>query len=130
MRRCIKLAGIATQNGESPVGSIIVLDDKIIGEGIEAVKQHNDITYHAEIEAIRNASNHLGHRNLAGCTLYTTNEPCIMCSYVIRQTGISIVVMGMLTGDTGGYSSALPVLKDKTISKWAAPPEIIIYNGS
>ena len=126
MQRCIQLGSIAEERGESPVGSIILLEGKIIGEGIEAVKQHNDITYHAEIEAIRNASNHLGHRNLAGCILYTTHEPCIMCSYVIRQTGINTVVIAVLTGDTGGYSSALPVLKDTTVVKWAAPPEVII----
>ena len=129
MQKCIKLAKIARQRGESPVGSIIVLDGEIIGQGIEGVKSHNDITYHAEVEAIRDASSYLGHRNLSACTLYTSHEPCIMCSYIIRQTGISIVVIGELTGDTGGYSSALPVLKDVTVQKWAVPPEILIYPG-
>lgn len=127
MKKCMKLAKIAGQNGESPVGSIIVLDGEIIGQGMDGVDFHNDITYHAEIEAIRNASSFLGHRDLAGCTLYTTHEPCIMCSYIIRQTGISTVVIGELTGDTGGYSSALPVLKDETVQKWGKPPEIILF---
>jgi len=126
MQQCEELALVAKERGESPVGSIVVLNGEMIGEGIEAVKVNNDITFHAEIEAIRRASGFLGHRNLAGCILYTTHEPCIMCSYVIRQTRISTVVMKNLTGDTGGYSSKLPVLLDTNVEKWGEPPVTIV----
>ena len=62
MLKCIELANIAKQRGESPVGSVVVKDGEIIGEGIEGGKTNKDITYHAEIEAIRNATKLLHHR--------------------------------------------------------------------
>lgn len=125
MQQCIELGIIARQRRESPVGSILVLGDKIIGRGIEGGKSHLDITFHAEIEAIRQGSAHLGSQDLSGCVLYTTHEPCIMCSYVIRHTKINTVVIGLATGDTGGVSSKYPVLLDKTIGKWSDPPVLV-----
>ena len=125
MRKCISLALVAKENGESPVGSLIVQNGKIISEGIESGKTHNDITYHAEIEAVRHAVKFLQSNNLSDCMLYTTHEPCIMCSYVIRHYKINSVIAGLTTGEIGGYSSGLPVLLDTTISKWGKPPAII-----
>lgn len=127
MKRCAQLAAFAKERGDSPVGSVIVLDNVIIAEGIEGNKTYNDITFHAEIEAIRNAVKHFNSQDLSGCTLYTTHEPCIMCSYVIRHTKISTVVIGLLTGETGGYSSKYPILTDTTIHTWATPPIIIEF---
>ena len=86
MRRCIELAKIAKERGESPVGSVIVKNGQIIGEGIEGGRMHKDITFHAEIEAARNAIAMLGTTNLSGCYMVTTHEPCIMCSYIINNT--------------------------------------------
>ncbi|MDD3458662.1 MAG: nucleoside deaminase [Weeksellaceae bacterium] len=125
MQKCIELARISKNRGESPVGSVVVKDGKIIGEGIESVHARNDFSFHAEIEAIRDASQHIGHCDLSGCTLFTTHEPCIMCSYIIRQTRIGRVVFGLSTGDIGGYHSELAVLKDKSVKKWNQPPEVI-----
>ncbi|GAB3517477.1 nucleoside deaminase [Emticicia fontis] len=125
MKVCIDLAKIARQRGESPVGSIIVQNGLVIGRGIEGGKAHQDITYHAEIEAIRHATKYLGKQDLSDCVLYTTHEPCIMCSYMIRHTKIPLVVMGLRTGEIGGFSSALPLLIDTTITKWAEPPVIV-----
>jgi len=125
MRRCIELAKIAKLRGDSPVGSIIVKDGQVVAEGIEGVKTHKDVTFHAEIEAVRNATARLGTADLSDCFMVTTHEPCIMCSYVIRHHKIALVVVGVATGEIGGYSSALPVLLDRTISRWSAPPEII-----
>lgn len=122
---CIDLAKIAGERGDSPVGSIVVQNGVIIGEGIEGGKTHQDITFHAEIEAIRKATKHLGKQDLSGCTLYTTHEPCIMCSYMIRHTKIALVVSGITTGETGGFSSKFPILSDPGIQKWASPPAII-----
>lgn len=126
MRRCIELSEIARQRGDSPVGSVLVQDGKIIAEGIEGGKTHRDITYHAEIEAIRQATEKLNSQDLSACTMYTTHEPCIMCSYVIRHTRISRIVMAVTTGDIGGSSSAYPLLTDTTIKKWGPPPELIM----
>lgn len=125
MRRCIELAKIAKQRGDSPVGSIIVKAGQIVGEGIEGGKTQQDITFHAEIEAVRNARATLGTSDLSDCLMVTTHEPCIMCSYVIRHHKIGLIIVGMTTGEIGGYSSALPVLTDRTIAKWTAPPNII-----
>lgn len=125
MRLCIDLAKIAKQRGESPVGSIVVQNGVVIGEGIEGGKAHQDITYHAEIEAIRHATRHLGKQDLSDCVLYTTHEPCIMCSYMIRHTKIPLIVTALTTGDIGGFSSKLPLLLDTTIKKWSAPPSLI-----
>ena len=125
MRRCIELAKIAKQRGDSPVGSIIGKDGQIIAEGIEGGKTHKDITYHAEIEAIRNAIVTLGKTDLSDCFIVTTHEPCIMCSYVIRHHKIGLIIVDMTTGEIGGYSSILPVLLDRTISQWTTPPKII-----
>lgn len=125
MRKCISLAKIAKDRGDSPVGSILIQDDKIISEGIEGGKTHKDITFHAEIEAIRNATKTLGKTDLSDCIMITTHEPCIMCSYVIRHHKIKLVIVGISTGEIGGYSSALPLLLDKTITKWTDPPKVI-----
>jgi len=125
MKKCIALALIAKERGDSPVGSLVVQNGEIIGEGIEGGKAHKDITFHAEIEAIRHATKLLQTDNLSNCILYTTHEPCIMCSYVIRHYKISCIIVGIATGELGGYSSKHPLLKDRTIKKWGDPPTII-----
>lgn len=125
MNRCIDLAIIARKRGDSPVGSVIVQDGEIIAEGIEGGKTHKDITYHAEIEAIRNARKKLKTADLSDCTLVTTHEPCIMCSYVIRHHVIKLLLVGLKTGEISGYSSSYPILLDKTIERWSEPPEIV-----
>lgn len=125
MTRCIGLAKIAKARGDSPVGSLVVLNGKIIGEGVEGGKTQKDITYHSEIEAIRQAIKTNNTTDLSGCDLYTTHEPCIMCSYVIRHHKIANIIFGIFTGEIGGYSSIYPVLLDQSIKKWDAPPHLI-----
>lgn len=125
MRKCLALAQIAKARGDSPVGSILVRNQKIVAEGIEGGKTYQDITYHAEIEAIRNARIALEKTDLSDCILVTTHEPCIMCSYVIRHHKIKLIIVGLSTGEIGGYSSALPLLLDRSISKWDEPPRIV-----
>jgi tRNA(adenine34) deaminase len=125
MRKCIELAKIAKERGDSPVGSLIVKDGQIVAEGIEGGQTHKDITFHAEIEAVRNATVSLGKTDLSDCFMVTTHEPCIMCSYVIRHHKIGLLIVGITTGEIGGYSSALKVLLDRTISQWTTPPKII-----
>ena len=125
MRACLALALLARQRGESPVGSVIVHNGKIIAEGIEGGRAHRDISFHAEMEAIRHATAYLQSQDLSACIMYTTHEPCIMCSYMIRHTKISMVAAGITTGEIGGYSSHLPLLSDAGIKRWAAPPVFI-----
>jgi tRNA(adenine34) deaminase len=125
MNKCIELALRARERGDSAVGSIIVRNKKIIAEGIEGGKTYKDITYHAEIEAIRQANHFLRTQDLSDCMMYTTHEPCIMCSYVIRHSGINTIIIGVTSGEIGGLSSHLPLLLDKTIKRWRMPPTII-----
>lgn len=125
MRQCIRLARIAKERGDSPVGSILVQKGQIISEGIEGGKTHKDITFHAEIEAIRKGVLILGKKDLSDCIMITTHEPCIMCSYVIRHHSIKLIVVGTNVREIGGYSSVYPILTDSTIKIWTSPPKII-----
>ena len=84
MRRCLELAAEARNRGNTPVGSVVVLDGAIIGEGIEALPTGPSITGHAETLACQAAIDATGRRDLAGAVLYTTAEPCFMCGYTIR----------------------------------------------
>ena len=125
MNRCIELGLLAKQRGDSPVGSVLVADGVIVSEGIEGGKTHRDITYHAEIEAIRNLVKSTGLTDLSHCILYTTHEPCIMCSYVIRHHKINTVVWAISTGVYGGGSSDYKLLEDRSVHTWATPPLLI-----
>jgi tRNA(adenine34) deaminase len=125
MRQCLKLAGIAREGGETPVGSVIVRDGSVIAEGIEGVRTQHDIARHAEMEAIRRASQILQTLDLSGCTLYTSAEPCFMCSYAIRASRITTVVFGSSVNTVGGVSSHLPVLSTSTVPNWNPPPTIV-----
>jgi tRNA(adenine34) deaminase len=125
MRRAIALARIAGANGDTPVGSFIIRNRRIIAEGFEAVRKHMDISGHAELIAIRNACSALQTLDLSGCTLYTTAEPCLMCSYAVRQSHISKVIIGGMASKAGGISSHHPILVDAEIAGWGEPPDII-----
>src|SRR5690242_9846493 len=92
IKRCERLAEDAVAKGESPVGALITKNGKIVCEAIEASKNKNDITCHAELEAIRLAIKKLKSNDLTECVIYSTHEPCIMCSYAIRFYKIKKVV--------------------------------------
>lgn len=94
MTRAIELARIAAQEGEVPVGAVVVKDGKIIGEGYNMREQKNNALSHAEIEAINAACNNLGDWRLDGCTIYVTLEPCPMCAGAIINSRIREVVFG------------------------------------
>jgi tRNA(adenine34) deaminase len=125
MKFAIDLALTAKTRGDAPVGSVIVQDGAIIAEGIEGGKTKKDITFHAEIEAIREANIITGKTDLSDCILYTTHEPCIMCSYVIRNAKIQTVVFGISVVETGGAHSFYPILTDTKIKIWGKPPRIV-----
>lgn len=124
MRRCIELARAARQNGDAPVGALIVHAGRVIAQGCESVKTRLDVSAHAEIEAIRNACRALGSLKLSGCVLYTTAEPCWMCSYAIRWTGIREVFIGAPVPAIGGVTSRFPILPEPRIARWTIPPAI------
>lgn len=125
MKRCIDLGKKAMLQGDAPVGSIIVKDNMVIGIGIEAGKSLQNITKHAEIEAINDALFKTKLKDLSGCTLYTTHEPCIMCSYVIRHYKLRAVVYGTSVKYIGGITSHLKVMQTLQVPNWGKAPIII-----
>lgn len=124
MRRCIALARIARQRGDAPVGALIARDGQVIAEASERVDSALDVAGHAEVVAVQRACQALGTLDLSGCGLYTTAEPCFMCSYAIRQTGIGRVVIGAEVPAVGGVTSRYPILVAADIPGWPAPPSI------
>jgi tRNA(adenine34) deaminase len=124
MKHCLTLAREAKANGKPGVGSVLVRNDEIIGEGIEGSGDLPAVLAHAEILAIVNGISKIQTRDLSDCTLYTTVEPCVMCSYIIRSTGIKHVVIGTTTSAVGGVTSNYPILTARDIEKWKIPPTV------
>jgi tRNA(adenine34) deaminase len=127
MNRCLQLAMQAKSAGKTAVGSLIIRDNKVIAEGIEGSEVLPAILAHAEIIAIEKAVTSTASKDLSGCMLYTTVEPCFMCSYLIRETKITTVVYGAKAGTIGGVNSEHPILVSNSISKWSAPP--VVFGG-
>lgn len=125
MKHCIDLGKKAMLQGDAPVGSIIVKDDIVIGIGIEAGKSSQNITRHAEIEAVNDALLKSELNDLSDCTLYTTHEPCLMCSYVIRHYKLRTIVYGTSVDHIGGITSELKVMQTSTVPSWGSPPQVI-----
>jgi tRNA(adenine34) deaminase len=125
MRRCLALASIAADAGETAVGALVVRGDSVIAEGTECTRRLLDPSAHAEVMALRAACQREGTLVLAGCELYTTVEPCVLCSYAIRRTGITRVVYGVAAGAAGGVTSRHSVLTDEELIGFSPPPEIV-----
>ena len=94
MRRALKLARRAQEEGEVPVGAVVVFEEKILGEGWNRPIAASDPTAHAEIQAMRAASSALSNYRLPGATLYVTLEPCDMCIGAMFHARIAKVVFG------------------------------------
>ncbi len=124
MRRCLELATIARDRGDVPVGSVVAIDGLVVGEASETLPTGGSITGHAEVLACQAALDAAGRRDLAGATLYTTAEPCFMCSYVIRQLRVGLVVYGVETPLIGGATSAHPILTDPALDPWRPAPRV------
>jgi tRNA(adenine34) deaminase len=124
MGRCLELARQARDGGETAVGSLLVRDGSILSEGVEATRASLDPAAHAELEAIRAACRRLGAMDLSDCTLYSTVEPCLLCGYAIRATGIRRVVIGTSAGEVGAIGSNHAFLADAGFQKWSRPPSI------
>ena len=129
MERCIALSRRAAAEGEMPFAALICRGEEILAEVTNQVRCCGDATRHPEMVALSEAQRVLGHKRLTGCTLYSNVEPCAMCSWPIRETGISRVVFSIKSPHFGGLSR-WNVLGDLGISNimrgyFRKPPQIL-----
>jgi tRNA(adenine34) deaminase len=112
MREAIIQAKRAEAAGEVPIGAIVVCEGEIVGAGYNLRETRNDPTAHAEMIAIREASERLGAWRLLGCTLYVTLEPCPMCAGAILQARVERVVYGAVDPKAGCVGTLMDLLQD------------------
>lgn len=110
MQRALELARWAEVDGEVPVGAVLVLDDKVIGEGYNRPIAGHDPTAHAEIRALRAAAERAGNYRLPGTTLYVTLEPCAMCAGAVIHARVQRVVFGARDPKGGAAGSVFDIL--------------------
>jgi tRNA(adenine34) deaminase len=113
MKKALQEAEIAFEKGEIPVGAIIIIDNKVIARGHNLTEMLNDVTAHAEMQAITAAANFLGGKYLTGCTLYVTLEPCQMCAGALYWSQISKIVYGA-SDENRGFTTMGTQLHPKT----------------
>src|SRR5829696_1825173 len=105
MRAALELASQAAAAGEVPVGAVVVKGGEILGRGYNHPISAHDPTAHAEIVALRDAGARLGNYRLAGCELYVTLEPCVMCAGAIMHARIARLIYGANDPKTGACGS-------------------------
>ena len=110
MERAIALAHSAEEQGEVPVGALVVRDGEVIGEGWNAPISMHDPSAHAEIQALRDAGRRVGNYRLPDATLYVTLEPCVMCAGAIIHARIKRLVFGAYDPKGGAAGSVFDLL--------------------
>jgi len=129
MSRCIEVAVRSGKDGEYPYGALICRAGKTVAESTNRVAHERDVTRHAEIVVISLAQKMLDTISLDDCTLYSTSEPCVCCSYAVRESRIRRVVYALHAPHTGGLSR-WNILADENLTKampevFNPPPEVI-----
>ena len=129
MTRCLAVAVRSGQEGEYPYGVVICRAGNVVAESTNRVAHEHDVTRHAEVVAISQAQHVLGSVSLDDCEIYTNAEPCVFCSYAIRESRIRRVVFGLGSPHMGGLSK-WNVLGDTDLSAsmpevFAPPPEVV-----
>lgn len=114
MKRALQEAEMAFEQGEIPVGAVIVINNTVIARSHNLTEMLNDVTAHAEMQSITAAANYLGGKYLKDCTLYVTLEPCQMCAGALYWSQISKIVFG--ASDTQrGFQKMGTQLHPKTV---------------
>ena len=111
MRQALRLALRAQEEGEVPVGALLVLDNQVIGEGWNRPIGRHDPTAHAEIMALRQGGAVLQNYRLLNATLYVTLEPCVMCAGAMVHSRIRRLVYGAADVKTGTAGSLVDILR-------------------
>ena len=116
MRAACEQAKLAWDEGEVPVGAVVVKDGVIIATGYNRPIVDHDPTAHAEIMALRRAAEVLGNYRLPGCELYVTLEPCVMCAGAMMHARLARVVFGASDAKTGVAGSVLNIFEQSQLN--------------
>jgi len=116
MRVAIEAAGIAEENGDVPIGAVIVYKSQIIGKAYNQREQLKDPTAHAEIIALTQAAAFLESWRLNGCTMYVTLEPCPMCAGALVLGRLDRLVYGCDDPKTGACKSLYNIVQDERLN--------------
>ncbi len=116
MRSALEQARAAFDEGEVPVGAVVLYQDRLIGEAYNQRESLNDPTAHAEMIAITQAAQALGSWRLADCTLYVTLEPCPMCAGAIVQARIPTVIFGATDPKAGACHTLFGITDDPRLN--------------
>lgn len=107
MKKALDEAQNAYEKGEIPVGVVVVVNDRIIARGHNLTETLNDVTAHAEMQAITAAANFLGGKYLVNCSMYVTLEPCQMCAGALYWSQISHLIFGASDAQRGYRSNGV-----------------------
>lgn len=116
MKKALREAERAFEEGEVPIGAVVVREDRLIGRGRNMVEALQDPTAHAEIIAITAACETLGEKWLEGCTLYATLEPCPMCAGAIVWARLKRLVFGAFDEKAGAASTLYQIPQDERLN--------------
>ena len=124
MNEAIKEAHKAFDKAEVPIGAVVVYQNKIIARAHNLTETLNDVTAHAEMQAITAAANAMGGKYLNECTLYVTIEPCPMCASACYWAQMGTVVYGASDEKMGAESKKLSLFHPKTVIRKGVPADI------
>ncbi len=116
MREALEQARAAASHGDVPVGAVVVHEGHVIARAHNERELRGDPTAHAEVLALRAAAEVVGGWRLAGCTLYVTLEPCVMCAGALQQSRIDRVVFGAADPKGGATGTLYNVAADPRLN--------------
>ncbi len=116
MEEALQLAREAAELGEVPVGAVIIYDGHVVGSGYNRREIDRDPLAHAELIAVRDASQTLDRWRLSGCTLYVTLEPCAMCAGALVNSRIDRLVYAALDPKAGAVESLMQICTDARLN--------------
>jgi len=116
MREAIRAARIAEENGDVPIGCVIVHENKVIARGYNQRHQLNDPTAHAEMVALTQAAEYVGNWRLEGCSVFVTLEPCCMCAGALVLGRVERLVFGCFDPKAGACGSVYNIVQDDRLN--------------
>ena len=116
--RSYQLAKSAVEKGNHPFGALLVIDDKVVMTAENTVNTDNDVTRHAELNLVSKAARELDMESLKRSILYTSTEPCAMCTGAIFWAGISTIVYGCSAAELGEIASGSFVVPSRELLKY------------